>query len=107
MLRIDSPFAKQIGYTSDNFEKMGSFIWDMRLPAGYLSVDRLVPKASADRPIAHLIYGAERLNLEIRFYSFNPSLESSLVKVGFKRHVEECGTTYLHNRARLNPPKPD
>ena len=101
MLKIDSDVGVAIGFTSTNFSPTGSFIWDLRDSHGYLAIMRLVPVPGADRPIAHLLYRCESLDLEVRFYDFPRATQEVLLKSGFEKVTEKCGTTYLHNRARL------
>lgn len=101
MLKMDSPLAKAIGYTSDMFNPVGSFIWDLLEAKQHLAVMYLTPYPEADRPIGRMIYKCERLNMEIRFYDFPQNIQEKLLQAGFEKVVEKCGTTYLHNRARL------
>lgn len=100
MIKLDSELGKAIGFTSDSFQKEGSFIWDT-LSSGYISVMRLNPVPGTDRPIANLIRQAERLRYEVRFYDFPESFQKTLIKSGFRKVIDKCGTSYIHNRLRL------
>lgn len=100
-LKMGSQLAQAIGYTSDNFEPMGSLIWDLWEAHGFLAIMSLNPKPGAQRPIANLIERAERLNIELRFCDFPQHIQDGLMRAKFEKVVERCGSTYLHNRTRL------